>query len=98
MRIKVKEYLSWLSVITIEVSLLVTVEAFAIIALAISLASIVLGVLCLLRPRSIAKVLPCRIIFALKPSWRARIIVNHIGAPSFTTLVALDTSKSSASS
>ena len=76
--IKVREYLYWLSAITSEVSLLVTVEAFVILALTTTLASLALGVLCLLRCRSIAKVLPWSIILTLRPSWRARIIVGHI--------------------
>ena len=48
MRIKFREYVSWLSAVMSEVSLLVTVEAFAILALATALASLALGVLYLL--------------------------------------------------
>ena len=68
-RIKVREYLSWLNAVTSEVSLLVTVEAFAILALATTLASLALGVRCLLRHRSIARVLSWSIILALRSSW-----------------------------
>ena len=82
-RIKVREYLSWLSAITSKVSLLVTVEAFAILSFATVLASLTLGVLSLLRRKSIARVSPWSIILALRSFWCARIIVSHIATPRF---------------
>ena len=93
-RIKVREYLSWLSVITSDVALLVTVEVFVILVtiealfilvIATGVSSLALGVVCLLRHRSIARILSWSIILVHSPSWHTRIIVSHIGAPKTPT-------------